>query len=366
MAVWSRLVRFRYLTLSAAGVAGVVLTGHSRNGDWLLLGESGRQILGSHALHVFTDHPVLQVGPLSLPVFGLLDKTSNPQTVACVVAAALVLMLLRFSELAAISVGGNADRVRQLILVGGVAVMFAAADAVGVWGHLEDVAALTCVAAGAWLLARSSSLPAALMLGVAVEFKPWAVLTLPLLLAIPTRKARLAAFVVAISVAIAGWLPFLIGNSATLHVVTAYQPRARHDSLMNMLGYHDGEKVPHVWRSLEILLGLAAGIVAARRSVWLVPFVGLAIRVGIDSGVFSYYAFAVIGSALLADVTAARRLPALTLTTAGCLYVLPSPAGRVVLLFVVAWLLASTTAASARDPGPGQVCAAAVRTGHRT
>jgi hypothetical protein len=59
-----------------------------------------------------------------------------------------------------------------------------------VWGHYEDVLALAFVMFALYALVRGRPLPAALMLGVAVGFKQWALLGLPLLVAVSPPSER--------------------------------------------------------------------------------------------------------------------------------------------------------------------------------
>lgn len=293
------------------------------------------------ALHLYATAPQLQIGPLPLLCYsavgwlpiGPLRAVWLGLIMGCGLATVIAVDQLR------IALGARrAAWWRSGIELVAVAGAFAA---IGWFGHLDDALAITGIAWAAVMISRRSSWWApALMLGLAAMCKPWAVVTLPMLLALP-RPHRLRAGIVWFAAAAGPWLPFLLADNRTAHALATLPYRINAWSGLRVLGLHAHAVAPVGLHAAEIAAGLLLGLVAVRRGQWLaVPLIALTSRMVLEPKFFLYYAAAPIVAALLWE--ARSRLPVWTLLVAalqvGAVYVLPArwfAVGQVVLAVVV-------------------------------
>jgi len=103
-------------------------------------------------------------------------------------------------------------RLDRTTLVGGGAFMIGWTDLSVAVGHLDDVLALTMVTLAVWALTANLPTIAGLCLGLSVDSKPWALVFLALILAVPAFMRRHVALWAGAVVAMA-WLPFLVTGS---------------------------------------------------------------------------------------------------------------------------------------------------------
>ena len=150
--------------------------------------------------------------------------------------------------------------------------------------HLEDGLAIFVFVLALRALAGRRELAAALLVGLAVAWKPWAMAALPLLWGC-SRKVR--ALLIAVAIPAACWLPFLLGDPHTLSAVGSGLALAQ-NSPLRVLGF-SGPLVPDWWRSVELSAALLGAALAARRD-WRVAFAaGCTVRLMLDPAAFRYY-----------------------------------------------------------------------------
>lgn len=269
---------------------------------------------GSRAgLHVYAEHPVLQIGPLALAAAWGLGRLAYGHSLlaAQLLGAGLgvgVVVLVRRIAVRAATLGnapsGALSRGKLLVAAACFVPvwLYAAVDSV----HLDDVLALAFGLAALALVQSGRPVWAGLAIAAAVDSKPWALPMGVVLLALAPRRSRVLAVGVAAAGVAAGWLPFFLADPRTV--------RALHYTIVNTA--LSGLRVLHVtsartppWdRPLQALVGAALGIAALRRGrVTGVPLLVLASRLALDPGTNRYYTAGVAAGALLWDLTGSRR-----------------------------------------------------------
>ena len=153
--------------------------------------------------------------------------------------------------------------------------------------------------------------------------KPWFVVFLPLLFALP-RQEQAKATLLTLAGAAAWWLPFIVAAPATVHSVGGYETVPDPGSILYLLGVHGDASG---WlRELQMLAGLAAVAFVVRRRSWREAIlVGMAVRLALDPFSYSYYVLGPLVGAMLLDLARAHRsrLPRWTLGTLALVWVLP-------------------------------------------
>ena len=269
---------------------------------------------GSRAgLHVYAEHPLLQIGPLALAAaWGLARVTDGRSLLAAQVVGAglgaVVFLLVRRVALRATTSPGRMPGAvsKEKLLVAAACFapvwLYAAVSSV----HLDDVLALAFGLAALALVQSGRPVWAGLAVAAAVDSKPWALPLAVVLLALASQRARVVGAGVAAAGVLAGWLPFFLADPQTV--------RALHYTIVNTA--MSGLRVLHVtsartppWdRPLQTLVGAALGLAALRRGrLTGVPLLVMASRVALDPGTNRYYTAGVAAGALLWDLTGSRR-----------------------------------------------------------
>lgn len=308
-----RVILLALMAVYAATAVGV---------DWHYVAGGGRLLLGWHAdttamlpgkgagLHFYAGHPDVQIGPLALLLGGLITLC-GPFAWSVAVALEFCMGLQVIAALAARATGATV-RQRFGMLVVDCLVIISFGDAAFVWGHLDDVLVLwACVRV---MSARDQGRQATLVcfLVFAVAAKPTAVVLLPLALP-PLRLWRSSSswwpFAATLGGALVVWLPFVLGDSATLGA-GAPQIIVLSGSALKAFGF---EGYAGWVRPVQLGLGLICTCACAIRGLWwVVPAVGFGIRLLVDPGEFSYYSlYGVLGGtlALCFGPTVLRTLP---------------------------------------------------------
>lgn len=260
---------------------------------------TGAKVVGSPGwVHVFSTHPELQMGPLTL--IAALGVVWGGGVVATLVASALMLALgalVLVMVLAMQRVGSATRRATRLLVVG--ALLAPAWTLLAVhYGHLDDVLALVAVVGAMLALARSRPWVATLLLAAAVGFKPWAAPIAVVLLAGHRGVRLLSLFAVLVA---APWAVFVIGDPSTLHV-GSFAINVAPDSALRVFGV-SADTTP-VWdRPLQLVLSVVIATGVMRRGlVCAVPFVVLSTRMLLDPGTYPYYTTGLLVAALVLDV----------------------------------------------------------------
>ena len=144
-----------------------------------------------------------------------------------------------------------------------------------------------------------------LLIGLAADSKPWALVFLPLVLMLPVRAWGRAAFFT-LAVIAAAWLPFAIGDHntvAAVHFTIKNVPA----SGLRALGVTDSS-TPSWDRLAQLLVGWALGAAAVWRGRWsAVILLGVGARIALDPSDHGYYTAGILLGALLWDVIGSRR-----------------------------------------------------------
>ncbi|MGW7248547.1 hypothetical protein [Streptomyces decoyicus] len=267
---------------------------------------------GSGGLNLYAHHPELQMGPLSFLTAGLFNPF--PEATGQLLAAALMSLLgLVIVVLAGrsaahhfLGTGTNHQRLRQRVLIAGLAFIPMWIEVAVRFGHLDDVLALFFTALAVRAVTRGNAALTGVWLALAMDSKPTALAFLPLLLALPREKWLRAGLWCAGLVALA-WLPFFLGDSQSFAAAKFAIPN-HPASALRWLGVGDPE-TPGWDRPAQAALGLALGSVAVRRGRWAaVVLLGANARIVLDPSVYTYYTASVLLGTLLWDVIGQRRL----------------------------------------------------------
>ncbi|WP_406211737.1 hypothetical protein [Streptomyces decoyicus] len=267
---------------------------------------------GSGGLNLYAHHPELQMGPLSFLTAGLFNPF--PEATGQLLAAALMSLLgLVIVVLAGrsaahhfLGTGTNHQRLRQRVLIAGLAFIPMWIEVAVRFGHLDDVLALFFTALAVRAVTRGNAALTGGWLALAMDSKPTALAFLPLLLALPREKWLRAGLWCAGLVALA-WLPFFLGDSQSFAAAKFAIPN-HPASALRWLGVGDPE-TPGWDRPAQAALGLALGSVAVRRGRWAaVVLLGANARIVLDPSVYTYYTASVLLGTLLWDVIGQRRL----------------------------------------------------------
>ncbi|KOG48962.1 hypothetical protein [Streptomyces decoyicus] len=267
---------------------------------------------GSGGLNLYAHHPELQMGPLSFLTAGLFNPF--PEATGQLLAAALMSLLgLVIVVLAGrsaahhfLGTGTNHQRLRQRVLIAGLAFIPMWIEVAVRFGHLDDVLALFFTALAVRAVTRGNPALTGVCLALAMDSKPTALAFLPLLLALPREKWLRAGLWCAGLVALA-WLPFFLGDSQSFAAAKFAIPN-HPASALRRLGVGDPE-TPGWDRPAQAALGLALGSVAVWRGRWAaVVLLGANARIVLDPSVYTYYTASVLLGTLLWDVIGQRRL----------------------------------------------------------
>ena len=314
------------------------------------------QLTSERALRLFVDHPELQTGPVSVAVVVPLVKlfpAGLAREGAVVLMAAVGLLALRLAELAVTaeptartnaspwsapagacdvappsrtSWGAPPARVPMGVLVAGLLAVPVWAQLAVVWSHPDDVIAVTCAAAAVVQLRQDRTVVAAVLLGLAVDAKPWALMFFPLLLlAGPSRRRVAAAAAVFAVVVAAAWLPFVTAVPATVTAADFTIPVSS-QSVLHLIGI--GGRTPTWCRTAQLLVGAGAVAAAVLRGRWQYGLLaGVAARLLLDPAAKPYYAAGAAAAAVIVDLAARRVVPWWTVTVFVGLYALPMALG---------------------------------------
>lgn len=278
-------------------------------------------------LDLYANYPQLQIGPFTFVVAeGIrLIGSGSALVIAQIVMSAAGLVVLYCVERIVEKVRPElteSSGLRETMLVGGAVFLIGWEDLAVSIGHLDDVLALLCATLAVWAVVAELPAVAGLCVGLSVDAKPWALVFLPLVLAVPKPARRHAAFCT-VAVILVAWLPFLVGDWHTL-TATQYGIVNEPSSALRALGV-DSATTPGWDRIAQISLGCLLGAVAVRRRRWpAVILLGVGARIALDPGVYAYYTAGVLLGALLWDLLGARRpWPLWTLASAAALAIAP-------------------------------------------
>jgi hypothetical protein len=318
------LVRWRYPVLVVAAYAFSLQHMRGTGKDWSYFVLGSELLFGQHhlysarpgGLHLYANYSDIQIGPLSLLLatpFRLLGRTDG-RIAAALVGTAVAPAIVYLLERTALTVWREADQ-RLLALtafLGGFVVVQAWSPLATIYAHLDDVLLLGALVVAVWAVAARRPWLVGVALGVGMILKPWAVVALPLVLALP-RDERWKAGTIFAAISAAGWLPFVLADFGTLE---AFRPQVMTapESVLHLFGapFHDA---PGWVRPVQLAATLACGTAAVVRGRWgAVLLVGISVRLALDPQVFLYYSSGLLVAALAWDLLRSPRpLPLWTL-----------------------------------------------------
>lgn len=287
--------------------------------DWFKVG-TDLLFRGSHpsadgpgGLHVYATEPFLHMGPPSLvaaeAVRGIYPGDGRIGAVLLMCALGPVVVLV--AERAAVRARGLRDALDEpllavVTLVSGAAFLYFWVEATWAWGRIDEFMAIGGAAAALWFIVHRNPILAGVAVGLSIGAKSWAVFLLPVLAGLPWRHA-LRAGAVALAVAAAMWLPFLLADSGTIDALQATEGvRVRPASGAHVLGIELGA-IPDWLRPVQAAVALALAVLAVVRGRWAAALLlAVAARLALDPSVLTYYAAALLFAALVWDLLGSR------------------------------------------------------------
>lgn len=266
-----------------------------------------RHLTSSRGLLVYAENENAQSGPLSLLAVRAVDWIGLG--IFPLVICALVMLTLYCLSHGQVTIDGLDLR----LLIGGL-ILVSWWPYLKTYGHLDDALVLALAAVCLLMVLRARFIPAAVVLGLMLAVKPWAIFLLPMLVTREhVRRRSFRAPLTAVGVAAALWSPFILASVQTLDGI---QPTVRlaPDSVLRLLGF-DSTSVPSALRYFQLGLAFAAVAVVA---VWRgrpagALLAGVACRVALDPGTWNYYTVGFLLGALMWDLSRSSRVPYVTL-----------------------------------------------------
>jgi hypothetical protein len=271
-------------------------------------------------LHLYAGYPQLQIGPAAFVVAEGLRQLGPHQGVLAAEAVLMALGLCLLHQLIRIAVMIRPGLARWpamlgvTVLVGGAAFLASWAELAATFTHLDDAVALLLAVLAVRCAIAKRPVFVGLCLGLAVDFKPWALVFLPLAFMLPVRAWWRAVASAGAVIAMA-WLPFVIADHRTVAALH-YTIRNMPGSALRALGVLD-PRTPSWDRPAQLLIGCALGAIALRRGRWpAVILLGVGARIALDPADHGYYTAGVLVGALLWDLAGTRRpIPLWTVTS---------------------------------------------------
>lgn len=263
---------------------------------------------GQGGLHLYAEHPYLQIGPPALLLAALLQLGPGD---GIYIAAAVVQAMSVLSVWCIERAWGDRLRHRRLVVLLGGSLTVVVWGSVTSYRHLDDALTLLCLAAAGLALTRQRWVTAGLLLGLGAAAKPWGVVLLVLVLVAPGARDRVRAAGAALAVLAVSWGPFVLADPATLQIGT-YHLAAAPGSPLRALGLA-GVLDESALRPAQFALGALLAGWLVRRGQW--PAAALAafsVRLLLDPNTYPYYSAGIVLAALMVDVAHSRSgLPVL-------------------------------------------------------
>jgi hypothetical protein len=264
-------------------------------------------------IHLYASYPKLQSGPLTfvtaLPMALLPTHLSDAVGVVVMYAAGPAVVWLIADAAHRAGLVAHRQAVLQGLLLWGLLAPLWGQLAI-TFGHYDDVLALVLLAAAINAMSRSRATTTALLLGASAGAKPWAIAFLPLALVCADGK-RVRHLLEAVAVMTVVWLPFLVTDWHTLRAAT-FKIAISPNSVMAL--FHPIGKTPSWVRPVQFIGGAALALLCVMRRRWAaVAMVAIALRIGTDPHVYSYYTTGMLVGTGVWDLLGSRwRFPVAT------------------------------------------------------
>jgi hypothetical protein len=345
--------RWRWPLLAVLVLLSVANDRHAEPLDVTYFRHAGEHLMSGRWRTTFAD-PGLQAGPLFVAVYGALSRLhlSVSLLVQPLALFAVVLTVRRARR-----VLGLGEDPRAELLAGLVLLALQVPSGAYLNGHPAQVL-LPVLWVHAALDAREDRpVRAGLLLALGAAIETWALLGVPVLLALPSWRRRALATATATVGAVATVVPFA-GEYASQRLVWHVSAGA---PVAHLLG--TGAAFPWWLRLVQAVAAVGAGGALAYRlrempeAVWAVPLAVVAVRLLLDPVEYDYYWIAAQTLAAVAAGIATRRAwPALLAAYVVVVEPLLGVVATVVLCLVG---LSGTRGRSATDRGPAGRTAAA-------
>lgn len=222
-----------------------------------------REVYGANLGLLALPLSFLAVLPLA-PILSALHEPIPYHDLATLLAGFYILLLGCFVLHAVRRLAWDVGIRRHLLLVQSLAAIFVLLPEFE-YGHLDDVLALAAVTYAVRHLLRREPLTATLLLSVAISFKQWAFMLVPLFVASTVRGRRIRAFVVAAALpAILMALCIAVDRAAAVHAFFLPPPSSQ---LTGHPGFDPtwlGAQSSEASRSIAALLAFILGLKFAR------------------------------------------------------------------------------------------------------
>lgn len=284
--------------------------------SWAFFDQGARLLRGEEVVHLYAQHPELQIGPVALLVatpFTALGPELGRWLACAVMAAGGPAMLWAVSRL-------RPSVAPLTLLLAGLPFLLTWAQLGVSAGHLDDVLALGFAVAALHQI-KDRPLLAAALLGLAADSKPWALAFVAVLLAAPRRRPVLLVWGGLVALA---WLPFVLGDHATLSALSHFSIGNDPGSTLRFFEV-DTARTPTWDRTAQLALGLGLGAAVLRRSGPAAVLVTvLAARLLIEPGTHTYYSGGLLAATLVYDLAVSERELPLATLGAFCFYYGPA------------------------------------------
>lgn len=292
-----QLIVFAMLASAAAHVRGNGLTWH-----YVVTGTD--ELFSAQGLHLYADHPEIQMGPLTLVAVSplvFLGHSVIARGLGMAVLAAVGLLCLRECERLAGTTLTSA-RKRTFLIAG---LLFAPVwiEIAVHWEHPDDALALLCSLLSLRFALANRHIAAAVILGLAVDFKPWAAALVSIGFILESRKLPRFLGTFALTVT-AMWLPFLLGDPHTMRMTT-FAISNSPSSVLRVLGVTDA-KTPHWCRQAQLIGGAVVSSILVKRGRWAgVLAAAVSVRMFLDPANKNYYTGGLLLGTVLFDIALA-------------------------------------------------------------
>jgi hypothetical protein len=258
---------------------------------------ANRELLSGRGLHLYADHPEVQIGPLGLLAGRIGGFENGHATILSLVCSGLllVIVLLGLDRIASGELPWKVRSVRMLLI--GSSVAFAWVSLVPSTAHVDDALAIACVV-WAFISVRITKIGwAGLLLALAIACKPWAIFVVIVVL-LPKGRIRGMATLSAASLVV--WLPFLVAAPRTLSALSAYRIDTGPASLWALWGL---DHPPTYERLLQLGVATAGGWFLWRARIpECIPLWVFGTRLFLDAGTFEYYLAGLVVAAAIVDL----------------------------------------------------------------
>jgi len=296
--------RWAWLIAAVGCFFVVVATRHSDHVDAGVFRYAGDALFSGRGLHLYADHPEVQIGPLGLiaGVLGGFASTSTTPITVAVSAVLLIAVLVGIAAFTAMSTPDGRYSAPASMTILGCSVAYPWALLIPFSAHIDDALAIVFVVWAGVAGRRNHPVLAGVLIALGAAAKPWAAFFLVLLLFNRRRSASLGA---AAAVSLLVWGPFFVAAPTSLGRLGEFRIDAGPGSLWRLVGL---DTAPSYERLLQCAVAAVGGYLlyrVGRRDVVLLWI--FAIRLLLDAGTFDYYlAGVVVGTAVVDVVTASR------------------------------------------------------------